>query len=390
MNLRLAGLPVALVQMALVLTAAPAWGTTRPQLSDAEAARHTEAAYLGSWQPLSAAELANLAAQPPDQWVRPGDSLQAALDRAPAAGQGPAGRRWLIRLAPGEYRGPLCLLNKAPLALIGVPGQPSAVRLVDGRYNALPLPPGQAAHPCLPGSAGVATHGTAGSSSVIVDTQDLVLAHLSIANDALDGVRAGQGYPAGAGEAGGAQAVALTLAGDRLLLHDVQLWGHQDTLYARRGSTPGPARQLLRDSLVAGDVDYVFGDATLVISHSTLLARAGRRAPGQGGITLAPSTAAAQGQGLLVTHSRWQAEPGVAPASVALGRAWDAGVKPGAWQAGSSANPSPNGLAVVRDCELGAHLKPWTASTARRPFASSGEAANRLFEYRNTGPGATP
>lgn len=376
--------------MALLLTAAPAWGTTRPQLTDAEAARHTEAAYLGDWQPLSTQDLARLARQAPDFLVRPGESVQAAVDRIPAAADAPGGKRWLIRLAPGTYRGPLCVQHKAPLALMGPPGQPGAVRLVDGRYNALPLPPGRAAHPCLPGSAGAATHGTAGSSSAILDTQDLVLAHLSIVNDAMDGVRAGQGYPVGAGEAGGAQAVALTLAGDRLLLHDVQLWGHQDTLYARRGSTPGPARQLLRDSLVAGDVDYVFGDATLVISHSTLLARAGRRTPGQGGITLAPSTASGQDQGLLVIHSQWQAEAGVAPASVALGRAWDAGVKPGAWQAGSSANPSPNGLAIVRDCELGAHLKPWGASTARRPFASSGEAANRLFEYRNTGPGALP
>ncbi len=370
--------------MALLLTAAPAWGTTRPQLADAQAAHHTEATYLGDWQPLSAQDLARLAQQAPDFVVRPGESVQAAVDRVPAAGSGPAGKRWLIRLAPGLYRGPLCLQDKAPLALLGEPGRPEAVRLVDGRYNAQPLPPGRPAHPCLPASVGAATHGTAGSSSVIVDTQDMVLAHLSIVNDALDGVRAGQGYPAGAGETGGAQAVALTLAGDRLLLHEVQLWGHQDTLYARRGHTPGPARQLLRDSLVAGDVDYVFGDATLVIRHSTLLARAGRRAPGEGSITLAPSTAAGQGQGLLVTHSRWLAEPGVPPASVALGRAWDAGVKPGSWQAGTS----PNGLAVVRDCELGAHLKAWGASTARRPFAADGEAANRLFEYRNTGPGA--
>nr|WP_255719396.1 pectinesterase family protein [Pelomonas sp. P8] len=210
----------------------------------------------------------------------------------------------------------------------------------------------------------------------MVFSDDVQLLHLTIANDALDGVRQGQGYPPGAGEAGGAQAVALTVAGDRIQLDGVRLLGHQDTFFARRPEPGRAGRVLVRHSLIAGDVDFIFGDATLVVQHSTVLSRTGRRTPGERGIVLAPSTAAGQPQGFLVTDSRLIAEPGVAPGSVALGRAWDAGVKPGTWQAGTS----PNGHALVRDSELGAHLAPWVASTSRRPFDP---ATNRLAEFNN-------
>jgi len=91
---------------------------------------------------------------------------------------------------------------------------------------------------------------------------------------------------------------------------------------------------------------------------------------------LAPSTAPQQPFGMLVQRSRLLAEPSVAPASIALGRAWDAGVARGAWQAGVS----PNGQALIRDSQLGPHLRGWGASTSRRPFDA---ASQRLGEYRN-------
>ena len=68
-----------------------------------------------------------------------------------------------------------------------------------------------------------ATYGTYGSASVVFASDDLTAAHLTIANDAMDAVKAGQGYPPGAGESGGAQAVALMTIGDRVLLERVQL-----------------------------------------------------------------------------------------------------------------------------------------------------------------------
>jgi pectinesterase len=350
----------------LVLTAAQGQG--RPQLTPAQAALHTTAAYLSDWTP---APLADLSAAAPDFVVKPGESVQAAIDKVPAQGS----RRWVIHIQPGSYRGPVCIKDKAPLALIGSALDASAVVLVDNRFAGQPKRESEAAHPCWP-ELGKTTIGTSGSTSVLVQSDDVQFISLTIANDAMDGVRRGEAYPSGAFESGGAQAVALTLAGDRIQLENVRLLGHQDTLYAKRAAPDKPARQLIRHSLIAGDVDFIFGNATLVIEHSTLLTRAHRRTPGHGGIMLAPSTAPDVAQGFLITHSRLVGEPGIAPGATALGRAWDAGVKAGTWVAGSS----PNGLAVVRDSEIGAHIGPWSASTSRRPFDA---ASNRLFEFNN-------
>ena len=81
------------------------------------------------------------------------------------------------------------------------------------------------------------------------------------------------GYPAGASESGGAQGVALTVQADRVQLAHVRLLGHQDTLQARRPQRGSAARVYVQHSLIAGDVDFVFGNATLVIDRSTLLSR---------------------------------------------------------------------------------------------------------------------
>ncbi|MBI3350488.1 MAG: hypothetical protein HY020_25235 [Burkholderiales bacterium] len=343
----------------------------RPQLTPEQATAHTTAAYLGDWQP---APLADLSATPPDFVVGPGESVQAAIDKVPADGKG-GGKRWVIHILPGIYRGPVCIKDRAPMALIGSALDASAVVLVDNRFSGRPKGAHEPAHPCVP-ELGKTTVGTSGSTSVLVQSHDVQLISLTVANDAMDGVRRGEAYPPGVGESGGAQAVALTLAGDRIQLEGVRLLGHQDTLFARRGVPEKLARQLIRHSLIAGDVDFIFGNAVLVIEHSTILSRANRRTPGHGGIVLAPSTAPDTAQGFLVTQSRLVGEPGLAPGGASLGRAWDAGVKAGTWQAGTS----PNGLAVVRDSEIGAHIGPWSASTSRRPFDANG---NRLSEFNN-------
>ena len=358
----------ALALLTAALLAAAAHGQARPQLTAEQAAQHTTAAYLGDWQP---ATLADLSAAAADIVVKPGDSVQAAIDQVPAS----ASRRWVIQILPGTYRGPLCIRDKAPLALVGSPLNAAAVVLVDGRYSGKPKGENEPAHPCWP-ELGKTTIGTSGSTTALVQSDDVQLLHLTIANDAMDGIRRGEAYPPGVGESGGAQAVALTLAGDRIQLENVRLLGHQDTLYAKRRAPAAPARQLIRHSLIAGDVDFIFGNAVLVIEESTLLTRANRRTPGHGGIVLAPSTAADVSQGFLVTRSRFIGEPGLAAGSAAIGRAWDAGVKAGTWVAGSS----PNGVAVVRDSDIGAHIGPWQASTSRRAFDP---AVNRLAEFDN-------
>lgn len=365
---------------AVVRTDTP--GVQRPLMPAEDAARHTAVHYLADgptpWQP-PAFDARDLK---PDFIVAADGSgthrtVQAAVDAVPAAGAG--ARRHVIQIRPGSYRERLCVQGKAPLTLLGMPGDAAAVTLVEGRYNALPKRPGRdAAHPCWPDLA-AASHGTPGSASVVFASDELVAAHLTIANDAMDGVRSGVGYPPGAGESGGAQAVALMTVADRVLLEQVRLLGHQDTLHVRRPRPDAPARVFVRGSLIAGDVDFVFGNATLLIDDSTVLSRAGRRTPGHGGHVFAPSTPAAARLGFLVQRTRLVAEAGVAPGSISLGRAWDEGVARGSWVPGLS----PNGQVLIRDSALGPHLGPWAASTSRRPFAAAGEQANRFFEFNN-------
>lgn len=353
---------LAALLLAVAGAAAQAQGPMRPQLDDAQAARLRVEDWLQGWQP----QPLDPRAWTPDFIVAADGSgthrtLQAALDALPREG-----RRHYIRLKPGSYREQVCLRDKVPLTLYGDPG---AV-IVAGHYNAQPKPAGQAINTCTPHQDG-ASYGTAGSASAMLFADDLQLADLTIANDAMDAVRLGQGYPAGAGEAGGAQAVALLARGDRIQLQRLRLLGHQDTFYAA-----GSGRIHVSDSLIAGDVDFIFGDARLVIERSEILSRAGRRAPGEGGHVQAPSTPPGQAHGFLIIDSRLRAEPGVGAGRISLGRAWDHGVAHGAWQAGIS----PNGQALIRDSELGPHLAPWSRSTSRRPFDA---AQNRMAEYRN-------
>jgi pectin methylesterase-like acyl-CoA thioesterase/pectate lyase len=353
----------------------------RPQLTDAQAATATVAAYLGDWQPVPL---------DPSRWtptfVVAADgsgthrTVQAAIDALPAKAPGPASApRAYVLVKPGTYREPLCIQDKAPFTLYGA-GAPSEVVIVEGRYNAMPKAKGEAAHRCMP-LLDAETHGTPGSASVMLFSDDVQLARLTIANDAMDRVRDGQGYPPGVGESGGAQAVALMTRGDRIQLEQVRLIGHQDTFYAERDGAGTPeARVLVRRAEIRGDVDFIFGGATLVIDDSLIVSRAGRRVPGHGGHVIAPSTPHALSRGFLIQDSRWLAEPGLAPASISLGRAWDRGVARGEWRASPTV---PNGQAVLRGNLFGPHLAPWSASTSRRPFSAVGEAANRMAEYRN-------
>ena len=358
--------------LALSLATAMAHAQDRPQLAESEAAKYRVAAYLAQgpapWQPgpLATGKPHFIVAQDGSGTHR---TLQAALDALPASGP-----RQLIEIRPGVYREQVCLRGKAPMTIYGSGPGPEAVVIVAGHYSGEAKPVGAPANPCAPNLA-AGNYGTAGSASVAIFSDDVQLARLTIANDAMDRVNLDQGYPPMANNAGGAQAVALMTEGDRIQLQDVRLIGHQDTFYVRVAG-----RVHVLESFINGDVDFIFGSAVLVIENSTIESRAGRRAAGQGGPVLAPSTPPEQPLGFLIINSRFTAEPGLNPGAAALGRAWDAGVPHGTYKPGVS----PNGQALVRDSEIGPHIGPWAASTSRRPFSASGEQANRLSEYRNT------
>jgi pectin methylesterase-like acyl-CoA thioesterase/pectate lyase len=291
-------------------------------------------------------------------------TLQAAFDALPARGSTAA--RSVVHIRPGTYRERPCLRGKAPVLIAGDPADAAAVRIVAGVRHATPKAPDAEAHACH-AHRGHAVHGTSGSATFVIASSDVQLRHLTVENDA---------------GAGAGQAVALYTRGDRIQLDDVRVLGHQDTLLVRRPSrtdeTADTAGRVWIDaSLVAGDVDFVFGDATLAVTRSTLLSRAGR-GPDAVGHVLAPSTRPGQ-RGFLVLASRFAAEPGVGAGRVFLGRAWDEGVAPGTWQAGVS----PDGEALVAGSDFGPHLAAgthWAASTSRRPFDA---ALGRLAETGN-------
>jgi len=365
--------------IACVVTAASAQESARPQLTADQAARHTVATYLAQgpspWVP---ADLASAPTRKFDFKVALDGSgthrtLQAAFDALPNVGT--TTKRTTIGLMPGTYSGQVCLQGKAPVRLIGLGSNASDVRIVASRYNGetkrANLDP---ANPCLPDLAAT-SFGTASSATLGIFSDDVQLLKLTVENDAMAKVRGGAGYPGGAAESGGAQAVALMTQGDKIQMENVELLGHQDTLYVRNSSHGD--RVYIRNSKIAGDVDFIFGAGTLVIDESLILSRAGRRAPGEGGHILAPSTAAATPFGILINNSRLLAEDGLKAASISIGRAWDHGIAKGAWQAGVS----PNGQALVRNSVLGTHIGPWAASTSRRPFSAQ---TNRLTEFENS------
>lgn len=352
----------------------------RPQLTDAAARNHQPAAYLTSDGRIWAPEWLDATTVRPDMVVAADGSgthrsPQAAIDALPAADV--SQRRHFIALRPGIYRGQICALGKAPFTLYGQPAQAENTVLVAGHRAGQPKRAGiDSANPCEPRLADD-RYGTSGSASVALFGDGITLAHLTVQNDAMERATTADRSLLPPEIVEGSQAVALMARGDRIAIQQSRLIGHQDTFYVRRSAPGIPARVVVRDSLIAGDVDFIFGNATLVIENSTLLSRSDRT---NRGIVLAPSTLPDGPLGFLVIGSRFVGDPGLQVQTVALGRAWDQGVPPGQWRTGVS----PNGQAVVRESQLGPHITGWAASTARRPFNTEGSQANRLYEYRNT------
>lgn len=375
--------------------ATPAGTALRPQLAAAEASRYTVERYLAQAGSLGA----DGSALSVDGWMPPevGEvetftptftvaadgsgthaTLQAAIDAVPAAGQGAA--RHFILVKPGTYREVVCALGKAPITLYGAGKDAAEVVIVAGHYNGEAKAVGTPANPCNP-SLSSATHGTSGSASVAIYSDDFHARNISFANDAMKDVVHGAGYPKGASGSSGAQAVALMTQGDRLVFENVRVLGHQDSLYVKTANTGTVSRAYFRKSYVEGDVDFVFGRGTAVFDRCEIRYLSSRLPVGQSTAMLAPSTAPLNGYGMLFIHSVFSADAGTVPGTIHLGRAWDEGVN-------STTNPyvagvSPNGQLLVRNSLLGAHVRanaPWTASTSGRAYSAQG---NRFAEYRN-------
>lgn len=182
--------------------------------------------------------------------------------------------------------------------------------------------------------------GTSNSYSFRVQASDFTAEHLTVQNDA--GMNAGQ-------------AVALYANADRLMLRDVRLRGHQDTLYANNG------RQYYVDSYIEGTVDFIFGNATAVFENSMI------HSLRTGGYVTAASTGAGK-PGYIFINSLITADPGIT--GVALGRPW-----------------RPDANVIYINSYLGEHITPegWNNWSN-----AANEETARYGEFASYGPGANP
>lgn len=122
----------------------------------------------------------------------------------------------------------------------------------------------------------------------------------------------------------GSQALALAVNGDRDIFENLRLIGLQDTVYAGRKGCRGkgtdrtctPARQYFDHCYIAGNFDFIFGDAKAVFDHCTAYSRQLR----QGFITAQSKSYAHQDSGFVFHDCRLTAAPGVH--NVYLGWPW--------------------------------------------------------------------
>lgn len=299
-------------------------------------------------------------------------TIQSALDAAKA--ERPDG--WLqVDVGPGEYREKV-VLTRPRTRVHGAGAKRTFLRFGEVAQTA--------------GRFHRDGWGTAGSATLTIDADDVVVEGLTVentfdflANDAL--------ADDDASKIQNSQALAVLLDkhSDRVLIRDAELLGYQDTLFANGG------RAVVRRSVVAGNVDFIFGNGQLLIEDSTIRTRP-RAAAFKAGefqsMITAPSTPSSQPIGIVIHRSRITREPGVPDGSVALGRPWHPTRN---FPDGRYADPDAVGQASFIDCHLDAHIHPeyWTSmpGTARdgtKTHIFTPQRDARFFETGSRGPGA--
>lgn len=292
-------------------------------------------------------------------------TIAAAVADAPVDGTRP----YRVRIGPGRWREKL-VIDRPHIHLVGAHRAASVIH-----YDAAA---GQARPDGEP-------WGTWGCASVIVRAADFSARNLTIENsfDYLGNLDSPHFQPIGPN---GLQAVALMLdqGADRSFFSDVDLHGHQDTLFVDAG------RSLFRGCRVTGSVDFVFGAGRALFQDCVLHSRARPDKPRQGYVAV-PSTPAAQDCGLVFERCGLTREAQVPDASVALGRAW----RPGrSFPDGKYGDPGALGSAVYLSCWMDAHIDPvagwdamaYTARDGQRVMLEPLDA--RLYEFDSRGPGA--
>ncbi len=403
---------------ALAPCGARAEPASRPQLGDAQAAQHSRQAVLthagaiaapqrDDWDPLADERITGDA--PPPRWHYEVDparadgrqrfaSVQAALRQAHGdvlAGRHAGVARLYIGIAPGLYPEVVVVPpTPIPLTLWGRGATPADVRIEAGlharlpgeRFDALLAPVFGAAdqHPDIAAPWQACRRreaiGTDCSATLRVRNHGFQLRGVTVAN------RFQIDQPGAS-----AQAVALVSDGaDRVHLEQVQLLGWQDTLYLR--SAPDTlVRVAVHRSLVAGDVDFIFGNAIAWFGRSEIRflgARPGRAAEAPAGVArgwvAAPSTSWRAPHGFVfddcdfTSDGQGIATPGT-PGRVHLARQWFIGARCSPF--GQATAGQPNGARCVPEPALAAGAS--LPADGRLLAASSLEAVGRMVVLRS-------
>ena len=272
-------------------------------------------------------------------------SVQAAVNAVPENPTVP----YTILIGPGTYDETVTIPSDKPdLTLQGSTGNPADVVITAANYNGETDPAG-------------GTYGTEGSATVHAQASDFTAEYITFANtfDKND-------FPA----VTGTQAVAIAMEGDRQVYRDDIFYGHQDTLLSWDSSATTTLRQYVYDSTIEGDVDFIFGNGSLVVDRSHIIAL-------NDGIytkayLTAPATYGSNPYGILITGSTVTST--LAPNDIYLGRAWEpyTGAVP---------------QLVIRNTSLPAQVN---AADPYLGISGATWTAGRYGEYDNTGYGASP
>ena len=172
-------------------------------------------------------------------------SIQSAVNAVPNDSAGP----WVIEIAEGDYDGQVTVpATKTNVEFLGATGNPANVIISDDLASGTADPSG-------------GTYGTEGSATVTVDASDFTAKYVTFQNSF---------NPAKHPSITDKQAVALNADGDRQTYVDDVFYGHQDTLLGWGSSSGSTLRNYFYDSTIEGDVDFIFGDNTMVFDHSTI------------------------------------------------------------------------------------------------------------------------
>ncbi len=250
-------------------------------------------------------------------YVQPADDLQKIFDSAQPGD--------VLQLSPGLYR-QKTLLKTPGITLIGAGADKTVII-----YDDYALKKDELGR----------EYNTFRTYTMAVCADQVTMRDLAIVNDALNPREKGQ-------------EVALSVLGDGFLMENCRLSSTQDTLFA--GPLPddliarydgflrdelrakGPGRQVYRNCLIEGSVDYIFGCADALFEDCEIRNIYDGRT---GGFIAAPAHALAQEKGFLFRNCRITCGESVAPGSIYLARPW-----------------RDFGLCRFENCALGAHIHP--------------------------------